>query len=291
MLRLQEFADPPGLVHFGTALVKRVKAPEPSAKYANAQIELPDSLKARLQLSLNVNSVEDLRYVLMADVKTRTLRAFFPEAKSSNLYVHAGFYHLDAPGTFAAILRPFDRYGIKVVNCLVRAEGHGKNVLEAVLELNDGAPKPDDLYRWLGKWMVEHASQDEVNIYRRCGLEIGPPLYPRTKRKPVKRVPIGEILATVKAGSKRDESVVPKPAESQVKKPEVKKAEFVREYVRKNQAIGMTAGELKVAFKDAEIPISDQYLYSLLHRLAADNGVLRHIEGRYYPSDSMAGVA
>ncbi|MEO8099406.1 MAG: hypothetical protein ABI811_17005 [Acidobacteriota bacterium] len=312
LLSVEEIVEPDGLLPCGAAEVQRYyEKPEKKSgagpKSSYAKIKLPANLTAKLRLSLNVDSENDLRYLLTSDVVTRTVRAFFPKVEPTRACVHLGFFHVDAPGTFAAILNPFDRNGFKILSSLVRTIGDGKNVLEALMEVPEGVLPPqlcadapatgleptEELCKTVLKWMIKHVPQSDEDLFRKCGLEVGRPLYPRIEGKWNGRVAVLQLPKTSAAklgGALRSGALRGESPNGSVKRngsgakhtlpPSL--AGFVRDYIARKGALGVTANDLYAAFGDAKREIERSYLHSLLNRLRKSKE-LKYFEKRYYP--------
>jgi ACT domain-containing protein len=298
-LTLEEIPNPPNLLPCGAPEVQRH-----SARY-HVKIELPTFLLTKLRISLGVEDDESLRYFLLSDASTRTLRAFFPRHATTRDSVHLAFFHVDAPGTFAAILHPFVAAGFKILTSVVRHDKDGRNVLDALMQVppdilpealrrpgGGGLAVTEELCAWAARLALEYAQPADVGLYRRCQLEIGPPMYPAPKAGDWSgTVSVGALLESgeVAIGSKRParpaasaEPVngIPRPPEDAP----LSKAEFVRRQIASHRERGMSAAELYLAFQHAGVPIQRSYLHSLLHRLREQKS-LRYFDRRYFPED------
>ncbi len=86
MLALEEIANPPNLLPCGTPEVERyIEGPR---KRFYVKVALPAFLLAKLRISLEVDEDERLRYYLLSDTRTRTLRAFFPRHETTHDSIH-----------------------------------------------------------------------------------------------------------------------------------------------------------------------------------------------------------
>ncbi len=307
-LTLEEIPGPPNLLPCGAPEVQRYEETDAERrKRFYVKIELPTFLLAKLRISLGVEDDSSLRYSLLSDARTRTLRAFFPRHAIARDSVHLAFFHVDAPGTFAAILHPFEAAKFKILNSVVRHNKDGRNVLSAMMRVpagsvpeslrtedESGGLKPTRaICEWAARLMLEHAQPADVDLYRRCDLEVGPPMYPPPGSDEWSgNVSVAALLASgaVAVGSKW---IAPAPVrEAPVNgfhpsagEASLNKAEFVRQQIVRNRIHGMSAGELYDAFREAGVPIQRSYLHSLLHRLR-EHKTLRYSERRYYPYDA-----
>lgn len=300
-LTLEEIPNPPNLLPCGAPQVERH-----SARY-HVKIELPAFLLAKLRISLGVEDDQALRYLLLSDASTRTLRAFFPRHATTCDSVHLAFFHLDAPGTFAAILHPFVAAGFKTLTSVVRHDKDGRNVLDALMRVppgilpealrrpaaQGGLAVTAELCQWAARLALEYAGVSDVELYRRCQLEIGPPMYPAPQAGDWSgAVSVGELLESgrIAIGSKRPArpaAPAPEPAHSIAAPPQEappSKAEFLRQQIASHGERGMSAAELYRAFQQAGVPIQRSYLHSLLHRLREQNS-LRYFDKRYFPGN------
>lgn len=312
-LVIEEILDPSGLQFFDYATVKTKSAPPLGQiekrrnrnTYPVALIPIPRGLEAKLKLCLNVEDLNTLSYTLAADVRSRTLRAFFPEPTTKRSFVHIGCFHTDAPGTYAINLHPLGRADIHVMNNLVRTLGNGETVLEAVLsvpnhlipaELLTGSKQDSGkairpsraLFECIGKLMIEYSAPDDHKLFTKCNLSIGRPLFPvpsgsEGQTSPVK---IKDLLdAGAQLGSKYQDSKNLKIPQGSVQPgPEHRSiAERVRELVQARMVTGISVEGIKEELESVGPAIKSTYLTSLLSR-ETRSGKLKYAAGRYYPT-------
>lgn len=300
LLTLEEIANPPNLLPCGAPEVERF-ANDPRRRFY-VKIALPAFLLAKLRIGLEVDDDARLRYHLLSDTRTRTLRAFFPRPEAAHDSVHLAFFHMDAPGTFSSILRPFETAGFRVLNSMVRHDKDGRNVLDAVMRVpagmipdnlrgGDEVRPSESLCRWAARTMLEHAEPRDADLFRRCSLDIGAPLYPAPKAGEWSgSVSVTALLAegSVLVGSKRRSlPVVVNGNGAHADQNQSTKADFVRLHVQRNHVRGVSAGELYDAFQDAGVVVQRGYLHTLLHRLREQKSI-RYFDKRYYPFEEMA---
>jgi hypothetical protein len=312
-LIIDEFADPSGLQFFDAVTVDKGSAVPLSKANAGgkegegtypvslpvARISLPNGLIAKLKLCLDEDVLEKLQYTLTADVRTRTLRAFFPLPTVDRTFVHAGFFHTDAPGTFAMILRPLEQGGIRIMNNLVRTLGNNETVLEVVLSIpnqlfrdsplrcgpvkasrTSGVPSGKDMIHWLAQWMVEHVDPAEDPLFTKCNLRVGRPLFPKPPGKDAEvKVAVVDVIRDrgIQPGSKSRNGTGPVSSQPEPKPASI--AERVRSLVRQRPVTGVSLREIKEEIEG----IDAAYLNSLLYR-QAHGKKLRYAGGRYYPA-------
>lgn len=309
-LVIEEMVDPSGLQFFDSVTVETRWADTPGFverrkdrnAYPVALIRLPAGLVAKLKLCLDVDDIDTLRYTLAADVRTRTLRAFFPEPTTSRSFVHLGFFHTDAPGTFAMILRPLGLGGIHIMNNLVRTLGNSETVLEAVLSIpndlipdrlragcgrdaNTAIPACADLCSWIGEWMVEHTAPADQNLFTKCNLRVGRPLFPSpsTGQGQTAQVAVVDLIEKgVRLGSKLQATAL-NGSSTPVDAERRSIAERVRELVQARLVTGISVDGIREELESSGLAIKPTYLTSLLSR-DTKGGKLRYAAGRYYPT-------
>lgn len=184
-LLIEELATPPGLFP-GIVTVNGFK-PKPY----HVEIELPQNLSNCLRSKLGVTDTKQpLRYLLLSEADSRTLRAFFPRPKLVRNIVHLAFFHRNIPGAFGCILRPLAVAKFNIWESLIRPFKQGMNVLEVVLEYRGGPPPPpkseegsEALCDWAAELIARNLSKAEADRLIEANLEIGLPRYPKRKKE------------------------------------------------------------------------------------------------------------
>jgi hypothetical protein len=159
----------------------------------HVEIDVPGGIAARLKRSLG--ATDQLEYLLVSDTTTRALHAFFlhPDVSAAGLF-HVGFFHDDVPGAQATILALLRDADFNILTCLIRKQGDGRSVWEAVLEYRgrgngDSADMPPSNDRhahspigqaeldWICDKIVA-AQRSNPSATTDCGIVVAPPAYP-----------------------------------------------------------------------------------------------------------------
>jgi hypothetical protein len=201
LITLRPIHAPGPMSPYGPVTVKRYSGKKP----LHVEIELSDSLVTALRTKLKIPQ-GPLRYIMLSDTETRTLRIFFPRPDIIPRIVHLGFYHIDIPGALYSILAPLARAKFNILTCLLRQNKDGRNVLEAVLEFRDSdeiptqlneqpSPEADErLCNWMAQKIRAHLLLEEVEGIKECELKIGLPRYPYRKNSWEDRVSFNVLL-------------------------------------------------------------------------------------------------
>ncbi len=281
------------------------------------KIQLPQALATRLQLNLNPERSTDqgdevgrrLRYDLLSDAQLRMLRATFRRTEEQKSSLHLAFEHVDAPGTFAAILHPFEAAGFdfRHQKTVVRQLEGGRNVLEVELQVPERhhdllSDDQETRYRQVALLMLEFAEPADAKRYEFARLEIRAPLYPT--RGDTYSVSVSELIKTNsdKLGSrltrKRGRQVAIPALSPTHEDPRLRGLanapkqkgslmDFVRRYFDLRPLEAVTHSELMNAFAHYGVSADPSYVYVMLNRLAKQEKIRK--DGKQYflvnPSD------
>jgi hypothetical protein len=182
-------------------------------KALHVKIDLPKQIANRLARVRGTN--DKLEYLLVSDTTTRALHVFFFHPDVIPKLFHVGFFHDDVPGALATILSLLRNAKFNIVTSLMRKQGDGRSVWEAVLEYQGKAPMPPNNVRtarspinqkelqWICDRIVAAEKQNKSRPID-CEIIVGPPEYPRRKRAAKNPVPLSALLGRSKVKSSVD---------------------------------------------------------------------------------------
>ncbi len=163
------------------------------------QIGLPAEVYRQLRQELAPGG-GPLKYSLLSEADTRTLHVHFHLDERLDV----GFFHEDKPGAAAGVLRPLAAAQFTIVTSLIRPHHMGTSdspatgVLEVQMNFKgeDKIPESEDeLYAWIGRMVLEHATTSDIAAMTSSELEIGRPLhFPKRKGIPPTRVSIRKLI-------------------------------------------------------------------------------------------------
>jgi ACT domain-containing protein len=174
----------------------------------HVKIDLPKAITHRLRHVLGADG--QFEYLLVSDTTTRALHAFFLHPDFARRILHVGFVHDDVPGALATILDLLREAEFNILTSLVRKEGDGRSVCEAVLEYQGTAEIPSEDSRqahspvtqaeldWICEQIVAaHAGSEHDAID--CGIVVAPPRYPARKAgtEPAMPVPLSDRIEPI----------------------------------------------------------------------------------------------
>ncbi|MGN6815845.1 MAG: hypothetical protein ACTHK3_07150, partial [Solirubrobacterales bacterium] len=158
----------------------------------HAQIDLPNEIANGLQPVVSADG--KLEYLLVSDTTARSLHAFFMQPALARRVFHVGFYHDDVPGALATILALLREAEFNILTSLVRKQGEGRSVWEAVLQYQGDAEVPNGNRRhahdpirekevkWICERIVAAHEQNSEEVVK-CSIDVAPPKYPARKSK------------------------------------------------------------------------------------------------------------
>jgi predicted amino acid-binding ACT domain protein len=156
-----------------------------------------------------VGNGPQLPYLLLSDTTTRMLHVFFLHPAATEKLFHLGVFHDDVPGALATILALLRDADFNILTSLMRKEGKGRSVWEAVLEYKGTAQVPASESRaahspitqgelqWLCNEIVTAHARTGGKVID-CDIKLAPPKYPiRPSDAPVvSPVAISELLGS-----------------------------------------------------------------------------------------------